>query len=61
MDTLQTLEKGLITLNYVAQKNAQLSIAELASALKINRTTMYKIVHTLEQQGLVRVNISNQV
>lgn len=61
MDTLQTLEKGLITLNYVAQKNAQLSIAELASALKINRTTMYKIVHTLEQQGLVRVNLSNQV
>ena len=61
MDTLQTLEKGLITLNYVAQKNAQLSIAELASALKINRTTMYKIVHTLERQGLVRVNLSNQV
>lgn len=61
MDTLQTLAKGLISLDYVAQKNAQLSIAELATALKINRTTMYKIISTLEQQGLVRLNRNNHV
>ena len=61
MDTLQTLTKGLMTLEYIGKKNAQLTVAELAHALNINRTTMYKIIATLEASGFVRLNPMQQV
>jgi DNA-binding IclR family transcriptional regulator len=61
MDTLQTLARGLSTLEYIALKNAQLSVAELALELNINRTTMYKILTTLEQHGFIRTNLNNKI
>lgn len=56
METLQTLERGLLALEKIAQKNGQLNVAQLAEELKINRTIAYRIVRTLSQMHYIKQN-----
>ena len=56
METLQTLERGLLALEMIAQKNAELSVAQLAEHLKINRTIAYRITRTLSAMGYIKTN-----
>lgn len=52
-NTLQTLDRGLVTLELIARRGHGLSIAELASALGVHRAIAYRIVSTLEEHQLV--------
>lgn len=56
METLQTLERGLVALEKIAQKNGQLNVAQLATELNINRTIAYRIVRTLSQMQYIKQN-----
>lgn len=56
METLQTLERGLLALEQIAQHHGQLSIAQLAEKLAINRTNAYRIAWTLSQSGYIKIN-----
>ncbi|SOD99629.1 IclR family transcriptional regulator [Caenispirillum bisanense] len=53
MTLLQTLDRGLVALEVIAQKAGGLSIAELAAALEVHRAIAYRLVATLEAHGLV--------
>lgn len=56
METLQTLERGLSALEIIAQQHAQLTVAQLAEQLKINRTIAYRITRTLTVMGYIKTN-----
>ena len=56
METLQTLERGLLALEVIAQHNARLTVAQLAEQLNINRTIAYRITRTLLQLGYIQSN-----
>lgn len=56
METLQTLERGLIALEIIAQQHAELTVAQLAEQLKINRTIAYRITRTLSSMGYIKTN-----
>lgn len=56
METLQTLERGLTALELIANKHAQLTVAQLAEQLQINRTIAYRITRTLTALGYIKTN-----
>ncbi len=56
METLQTLERGLLALEVIAQHHAQLTVAQLAEQLKINRTIAYRVTNTLSVMGYIKTN-----
>lgn len=56
METLQTLERGLLALEIIGQHHAQLTVAQLAEKLGINRTIAYRITRTLSAMGYIRTN-----
>jgi DNA-binding IclR family transcriptional regulator len=53
-ETSQTLDRGLRVLAVLASHPNGLTITELASAVGVNRTVVYRLVTTLEQHGLAR-------
>ena len=50
--SIQSLERGL-TLLFAFRRQPDLSLAELASLLPIHRTSTFRLVRTLEQQGFL--------
>ena len=50
---LQTLDRGLQALTFIANHGPGLSVAELAEHLGIHRTIAYRLAATLEAHGLV--------
>lgn len=61
METLQTLERGMHALECIAQKHGQMTVAQLAEQLGINRTIAYRITRTLSQLGYIRTNENQQL
>ncbi|MBY9076535.1 helix-turn-helix domain-containing protein [Nocardioides sp. WL0053] len=53
-ETSQTLDRGLRVLDVLAHSPGGLSVTELAAAVDVNRTVVYRLVATLEQHGLAR-------
>jgi len=53
-ETSQTLDRGLRVLAVLAGHPSGLTITELAAAVGVNRTVVYRLVTTLEQHGLTR-------
>jgi hypothetical protein len=53
-ETSQTLDRGLRVLEVVAESVDGLTVTELAAALGIGRTVVYRLVVTLEQHALLR-------
>ncbi len=53
-ETSQTLDRGLRVLEVVAESPDGLTVTELATALGIGRTVVYRLVVTLEQHALIR-------
>lgn len=53
-ETSQTLDRGLRVLEVLADAPDGLTVTELASALRISRTVVYRLVVTLERHALVR-------
>lgn len=55
MQSLQTLERGFVVLESIAKHQGQLTIAQLAQQLDMNRTVIYRLVHTLVEIGYVHL------
>jgi DNA-binding IclR family transcriptional regulator len=53
-ETSQTLDRGLRVLDALAAASNGLTVTELAAAIGVNRTVVYRLVSTLEQHALVR-------
>ncbi len=53
-ETSQTLDRGLLVLELLAEEAGGLGVTELARRLRVNRTVVYRLLTTLEQHGLVR-------
>lgn len=53
-ETSQTLDRGLRVLEAVADSPEGITVTELAAALGIGRTVVYRLVVTLEQHALIR-------
>ena len=53
-ETSQTLDRGLRVLDVLATAGNGLTVTELAAAIGVNRTVVYRLVSTLEQHALVR-------
>jgi DNA-binding IclR family transcriptional regulator len=53
-ETSQTLDRGLRVLAVLAATPNGFTVTELASAVGVNRTVVYRLVTTLEQHGLAR-------
>jgi AcrR family transcriptional regulator len=60
-ETSQTLDRGLRVLELLATHPRGMSITELAAALEVNRTVVYRLVATLEQHALARRDGSGRV
>jgi DNA-binding IclR family transcriptional regulator len=60
-ETSQTLDRGLRVLRLLAEHPRGLSITELAGALEVNRTVVYRLVATLEQHALARRDETGRV
>ncbi|MCS7275533.1 MAG: IclR family transcriptional regulator [Dehalococcoidia bacterium] len=54
MRSLQTLDRGLLLLEVLAQEPNGLTVTELASRMAIHRTNVYRLLSTLAQHKLVR-------
>lgn len=61
METLQTLERGMHALECIARKHGQMTVAQLADHLGINRTIAYRITRTLSHLGYIRTNENLQL
>ena len=53
-ETSQTLDRGLRVLSLLADSPEGLTVTEIATALGVSRTVVYRLVVTLEQHALVR-------
>lgn len=53
-ETSQTLDRGLRVLEAIAESGDGLTVTELAAALGIGRTVVYRLVVTLEQHAFLR-------
>lgn len=53
MSTLQTLDRGLWTLEFVSLRPSGALVSEIAEELGVHRAIAYRIVGTLESHGLV--------
>ncbi|MCC3359162.1 IclR family transcriptional regulator [Bacillus sp. REN16] len=52
-DILQTLDKGLQVISYLAQINQSITVGELAGEMKFNKPTTFRILKTLQKRGFV--------
>ncbi|MCB1397730.1 MAG: IclR family transcriptional regulator [Rhodobacter sp.] len=59
--TLQTLERGIQVVGFVAEAANGLTMAQIAQKLGTHRTIAYRIVATLEEHGLVSRPGDNRV
>lgn len=57
----QTLDRGIRVLEVLAEADGPLSIAELAGALGVHRSIVYRILRTLEDHGLVTRDAAGRV
>lgn len=57
----QTLSRGIRVLEVLAESPRTLTIAELAEALDVHRSIIYRILRTLEDHGLVSRDASGRV
>ena len=53
-ETSQTLDRGLRVLEVLADASDGLTVTELAAALDVSRTVIYRLVVTLEQHAFLR-------
>lgn len=53
-ETAQTLDRGLKVLSLLADSNDGMSVSDLARALDVSRTIVYRLTVTLEVHALVR-------
>ncbi|TAK69001.1 MAG: MarR family transcriptional regulator [Actinomycetota bacterium] len=53
-ETSQTLDRGLRVLELLAESPDGMTVTEIAAALHVSRTVVYRLVVTLEQHGLLR-------
>ncbi|PVG81092.1 IclR family transcriptional regulator [Nocardioides gansuensis] len=53
-ETSQTLDRGLRVLEVLAESSDGMTVTELAAALGVNRTVVYRLISTLEQHALLR-------
>ena len=53
-ETSQTLDRGLRVLEVVSESADGLTVTEIAQALGIGRTVVYRLVVTLEQHAFLR-------
>ena len=53
-ETSQTLDRGLRVLEVIADSHDGLTVTEIAAALGIGRTVVYRLVVTLEQHAFLR-------
>jgi DNA-binding IclR family transcriptional regulator len=53
-ETSQTLDRGLRVLEVLAATPRGMTVTELAAAVEVNRTVVYRLVATLESHGLAR-------
>ena len=60
-ETSQTLDRGLRVLEVVAESPDGLTVTELAAALGIGRTVVYRLVVTLEQHARRRLEVSDGI
>lgn len=60
-ETSQTLDRGLRVLELLADTPRGLTITELAAAVGVNRTVIYRLVTTLDQHNLARRDGSGRV
>lgn len=56
----QTLDRGLLTLELVAESDEPLSVAEVAQHLGLHRSITYRMLRTLEDHGLVERDSENR-
>ncbi|OCI90893.1 hypothetical protein A6U85_25275 [Agrobacterium sp. 13-626] len=59
--TLQTLDRGILTLQMVARTPEGTTVAEIAHTLGVHRAIAYRIVATLEAHGMVSRSRSGRV
>jgi|SRR5690625_88043 len=50
---LKTLDKGLVVVLYLAQIDRSISVTELSKSISINKSTVFKILKTLQKRGFV--------
>jgi hypothetical protein len=60
-ETSQTLDRGLRVLAVLAATPNGFTVTELASAVGVNRTVVYRLVTTLEQHGLARRDVAGRL
>lgn len=53
-ETSQTLDRGLRILELLADSEGGQTVTELAAALGVNRTVVYRLLTTLEDHGMIR-------
>ncbi|HET8971132.1 MAG TPA: helix-turn-helix domain-containing protein [Candidatus Nanopelagicales bacterium] len=53
-ETSQTLDRGLGVLSLLAESGDGMTVTEIAAALQVSRTVVYRLVVTLEQHALLR-------
>lgn len=58
---LQTLERGLTLLEWVAARPNEATVAKAAEGLGITRTTCYHLVNTLAHKGFLRKNADGKL
>jgi DNA-binding IclR family transcriptional regulator len=56
----QTLDRGLLTLELVAESDEPLSVADVAQHLGLHRSITYRMLRTLEDHGLVERDSENR-
>ena len=60
-ETSQTLDRGLTVLELLGRRPDGMSVNELAGALGVGRTVVYRLVATLEDHALVRRDLEGKV
>lgn len=61
MSTLQTLDRGLRALDFVAHSSAGVTVSAIAEHLEVHRAVAYRIVATLESHRLVTRGADSRV
>lgn len=57
--TVLVLEKALLILEHLAKHPCGIVLKDLTNEVKLNKSTVYRILDTLQQHGYVRQNASN--
>jgi AcrR family transcriptional regulator len=60
-ETSQTLDRGLTVLEHVAAHPEGMTVNEIAAALGVGRTVVYRLIATLEDHQMVRRDVGGRV